>query len=391
MTSNFIPTVTLPTRITDTTMTLIDNIFMKFDRKNIHEMVVSGNIYSDISDHLPNFIIIDDGNYRSSKNDRPNVRLFGERNLARFVESFSNADWNDFFVGTDVNHLLNMFYEKFKTNFENSFPMTRLSRKRSKDKPWITTALKKEIKMKSQLYRRFLNHPTPDNKAKYAAFKNRLTVSLRRAEAKFYSEKIDEKKKNVSVLWQIFGPIINPNKAKQSVKLDRLEYDNHTITNTKDIANTMNDFFVNIGPQLSKHFTNDYAFKSYLKNRQMNSLYLHPTNTSEILEIISKLDNNKAPGDDEISGKILKCCPALFSELISHLANVVMTTGKYPNKLKMGKVVPIFKKGNRLDPTNYRPINLLSTINKIIEKILYKRMYEYFEKFEIIYKYQFGF
>ena len=159
MTSNFIPTVTLPTRITDTTMTLIDNIFMKFDRKNIHEMVVSGNIYSDISDHLPNFIIIDDGNYRSSKNDRPNVRLFGERNLARFVESFSNADWNDFFVGTDVNHLLNMFYEKFKTNFENSFPMTRLSRKRSKDKPWITTALKKEIKMKSQLYRRFLKPP----------------------------------------------------------------------------------------------------------------------------------------------------------------------------------------------------------------------------------------
>ena len=139
---------------------------------------------------------------------------------------------------------------------------------------------------------------------------------------KFYSEKIDEKKKNVRALWQIFGPIINPNKAKQSVKLDRLEYDNHTITNTKDIANTMNDFFVNIGPQLSKHFTNDYDFKSYLKNRQMNSLYLYPTNTSEILEIISKLDNNKAPGDDEISGKILKSCPAVFSELILHVANV---------------------------------------------------------------------
>ena len=66
-------------------------------------------------------------------------------------------------------------------------------------------------------------------------------------------------------------------------------------------------------------------------------------------------------------------------------------TGNYPSKLKMGKVVPIHKKGNRHDPNNYRPISLLSAINKIIEKVLYKRLYEFFEKFNIIFRYQFGF
>ena len=391
MTLNFIPTIILPTRITDTTMTLIDNIFMKFDRRNVNDMVVSGNIYSDISDHLPNFVMVNDGNHRSSKCSRPNVRLFGEKNLSKFVDGFTSVNWNDFFLSSDVNHMLSLFYEKFKSNFEDSFPITRLSRKRSKDKPWITANLKKDIAKKSELYRRFLNHPSTENKERYTAFKNILTVSLRKAEAKFYLDKIDEKKKNVRALWQIFGPIINPNKTKQSVKLDKLEYNNRKLTKAKDIANTMNDFFVDIGPKLSRKFTKDFVFKRYLKSNQKNSLYMYPTNSLEIMELISKLGNKKAPGDDEISGKILKACPSVFSELISHLANEVMTSGKYPDKLKIGKVVPIYKKGNRLDPTNYRPINLLSTINKLIEKVLYKRFYEYFEKFGMIYKYQFGF
>ena len=68
-----------------------------------------------------------------------------------------------------------------------------------------------------------------------------------------------------------------------------------------------------------------------------------------------------------------------------------MLGGCHPNKLKFVNVVPIFKKGSRLSISNYRPISLLSNLNKIFEKIMYKRIYSFLEKYECLYELQFGF
>ena len=69
----------------------------------------------------------------------------------------------------------------------------------------------------------------------------------------------------------------------------------------------------------------------------------------------------------------------------------MVNTGIYPNDLKIAKVVPIFKSGDATKCTNYRPISILSLINNIFEKILFKRLYDYLEKFRILYQYQYGF
>ena len=391
MTYNFVPAITLPTRITDTTMTLIDNIFIKINKKNINDKVLAGNIYTDISDYLPNFIIIQGHKQLSSASSRKKVRIYGEQNLEKFANGISNLDWSDFFNNDNVDHLVETFYDNFYTQFETSFPLKTLSRKRAKDKVWITTGLKQSIKRKAELYRKYLNHPTTENKLAYTTFKNRLTRLLRKAEADYYLERVDAKKKNIRSLWQIYGPIINPSRVKQSNNIEKIQVNNTVLTDKKDIANALNNYFINIGPQLLKNTGNSTDYLQYLKNNQASSFYMHPTSPSEILALISKLDIKKSPGDDEISGKLLKSCPILFSNLISHIANMVMITGKYPHKLKLGKIIPIYKKNNKMDPTNYRPISLLSVINKIIEKVLYKRLYEYFEKNKIIYRFQFGF
>ena len=391
MTYNYVPSITLPTRITDTTITLIDNIFMKINKKNVNDKVLSGNIYSDISDHLPNFITIQSHKSTFTENFQKKVRIYGEKNIEKFVNRISNIDWSDFFNSDDVNHMVEFFYNNYSTHFENSFPLKTLSRKRAKDKIWITAGLKQSVKKKAELYRKYLNHPTVENKQAYTSFKNCLTKLLRKAEADYYLEKVDAKKKNIRSLWQIFGPIINPGKAKKSNKIEKIQVRDNILTDKNDIANALKDYFINIGPQLRKKTVNSNDFQQYLRNNQTNSFYLHPTAPTEISSLISKLDINKSPGDDGISGKLLKSCTILFSKLISHLANKIMITGKYPNKLKLGKIIPIHKKNNKIDPTNYRPICLLSVINKIIEKVLHKRLYEYFEKYKIIYQYQFGF
>ena len=81
-----------------------------------------------------------------------------------------------------------------------------------------------------------------------------------------------------------------------------------------------------------------------------------------------------------------------ISNPLTEIINLSFTTGIYIDNLKMAKVVPIFKdKGSDLDHTNYRPISLLSNINKIIEKIVHDRLYSFLEKYQCIYELQYGF
>ena len=71
--------------------------------------------------------------------------------------------------------------------------------------------------------------------------------------------------------------------------------------------------------------------------------------------------------------------------------NLSISSGIYPSNLKIAKVIPIFKNGDSKSINNYRPISILSTLNKIFEKILYARLVDYIEKFDLFYKYQFGY
>ena len=76
---------------------------------------------------------------------------------------------------------------------------------------------------------------------------------------------------------------------------------------------------------------------------------------------------------------------------LSEIFNLSMRTGTYPDCLKLAIVIPIHKKGSKLKVGSYRPISLLSNINKLLEKILHERTYNFYEKFNCLYKHQFRF
>ena len=80
-----------------------------------------------------------------------------------------------------------------------------------------------------------------------------------------------------------------------------------------------------------------------------------------------------------------------FSKPLCDIFNLSFTTGIYPDKLKLSETIPVFKKGSKLEVSNYRPISLLSNINKILEKLMYIRVYNFLEQHKCIYEQQFGF
>jgi hypothetical protein len=110
-----------------------------------------------------------------------------------------------------------------------------------------------------------------------------------------------------------------------------------------------------------------------------------------MVKVIENLQNKKSPGPDNITPKLLKSCVATLSGPLTHIANLSFANGHFPSQLKLAKVIPIFKKSDLTHPGNYRPISLLSIINKVFEKLMYSRLYKFLTKHKLLYSYQFGF
>ena len=139
------------------------------------------------------------------------------------------------------------------------------------------------------------------------------------------------------------------------------------------MSNVFNNYFTSIAKKTNsnikfspKHYTD------YLSYSNTNTFFLTPTDKNEISLIISSLDSHKSSGPNSIPVKILKLLKNDISQKLSDIFNMSFSTGQFPS-LQFPSLVLIHKKQSRIDYTNYRPISFLSNIEKIIEKLMYKR------------------
>ena len=160
-----------------------------------------------------------------------------------------------------------------------------------------------------------------------------------------------------------------------------------------DIANNFNDFFTNIGPSLaSKISPPDNDFVSPLTNLDVkDSILLNQTTPLEISDITSNLKSSNSIGHDDISTALLKSIIPEIDKVLSHIFNQSLITGIVPSKLKIAKVIPIYKAGDSHVFSNYRPISILPAISKILEKIVYVRLHDFIAKNSILSPHQYGF
>ena len=114
--------------------------------------------------------------------------------------------------------------------------------------------------------------------------------------------------------------------------------------------------------------------KSFLKNPNPHSLFFQPTTTYEVNKIVSNLKNKSSYGQDLVSSKILKATINTKTDPLCHIINLSLKTGKFPDKMKIAKVLSIFKSDDNKIFKNYRPISLLPVFSKILEKIVYNRL-----------------
>ena len=164
----------------------------------------------------------------------------------------------------------------------------------------------------------------------------------------------------------------------------------------KSNAEIFKGFFSNLASDLVKKLKPsshrlDEVRKSYQHMNLSDSFSLLPTSSENVLKLLEEINPSKATCLDNIAGRFLKDGAAALAEPLTELCNLSILQSKFPDGCKQAKLKPLFKKGSKDDPKNYRPISLLPQLSKIIEKIIHGQVQKFLDENRILYRYQSGF
>ena len=394
--NSFIPLILQPTRITSHSNTLIGNIFSNV----IDPDIMSGNLTATLSDHLPQFAIIPNifGNISGNKYNIYE-RDWSKFDQENFILDYFSVDWEDLLKIDELNadNSTKMYLDAINMLLDTYAPLKRTNKckLKFKSKPWITLGLQKSISVKNKLFVNFINKKDlvlkEEFHTNYKKYGNLLSTLMKRSKQAYFDKYFVANWNNIKNTWKGIKSLITLKSVASNVPTV-LSLDNgDTITNPYDIANTFNNYFASIAETTKKTRYSHKHFSDYLANENGNSIFLQPTDKEEIANIISSLNSNKASGPNSVPYIIFLLLKNEISKQLADLFNLSFMTGVFPSVLKTAKVVPVFKKDSELDYSNYRPMSLLSNVEKILEKHMYKRLYTFLNSNNIMYDLQFGF
>ena len=170
--------------------------------------------------------------------------------------------------------------------------------------------------------------------------------------------------------------------------------DNLIIQDTKEIVNKFNNFFVNAGPTLANRIvelrdTTGINEKNIKPN--LSSIFIKNVHESEIIEIVNHFKNKRSTDHTDLDMMLVKEIINTIVKPFTYICNQSFITGIFPRNMKIAKVIPIFKSGDKYQFTNYRPISLLSQFSKILEKLFAARLDSFIDKHKLLSEHQYGF
>ena len=389
---NLEPTITKPTRITRCSATLIDNIIVG---RQFQEYEANIGI-SDISDHLPLVMKSPQPALYKKKTLTLETRSIDSSKCNKIHNRLQEVDWNNLLQDKDANESYRCFQTKFKNILDTEAPIQRIKiqPKRILREPWMNPGLLKCVQKQKLLYKEFLHNRKIDKyHRKYKDYRNQLTKILRKTKEEYYRTKCYEFKRNTTKLWKLINKVTQRLHDK-SCAMDYLKIDNINIYDTKLMSEEFAKHFSTVGTKFANRIPrSQHTFTQYLHNIPINpsSIFMKPTNKIEIAKLIDPLPNKTSKGYDEISNVLLKKLNPTICTPLEIVFNKSLEEGSFPKDMKLANVVPLFKGKERYLVNNYRPISLLVTISKILEKVVYTRTYNFLCTTDQLYQSQYGF
>ena len=360
-----------PTRETATSSTLIDHIYTNFDENIAHVHVCKISI----SDHYAVF-----GNRKLNNCAKSNThqtityRSFKNFDENRFISDLYEVPWETIEHFDNINEIVEVWNYMFLEVVNKHAPLKshRIKQKYQPDwlSPQILDCIKERDKCKAS-----------GKIDEYRALRNRVSMLIDSAKKETYQTKIEEGKDDPRSIWKLFKQFGARKKGTSKVNNFEIKIDNDIITSDQDIANIFNDYFVNIPSKLKEPIQpSDFTLLQDFVNSKVNddtNFVIPYINYSFVNNYLVNMDASKATGLDSIGPRLLKMAPNVLVPSITFMINKSIETGVFPSTWKNAKVNPIFKTGDKDDVNNYRPISILPTLSKVIEKWIEIKLMSY--------------
>lgn len=262
--------------------------------------------------------------------------------------------------------------------------------------PWINQEILREIKIRDRFYAQYKRNRDfgipqamiQNTKQIYTQQRNKVTNLIKLEKRKYIEKLTQEGLKDSRRMWQAMNIIFRKGKSSDDDGMTK-------ITDKTEILETLNNYFVNIGENIQRKLQSDFCNKPKERTtltEQNVSIFLYKTNQKELKAIIQTLKTNAAAGIDEICAKDLKNVALNLSKALVKPVNYCLKNGIFPATFKECRIKAIYKgSGSKKKCCNYRPISVISNVSKILERLLYLRLYDFLKMNESISEKQFGF
>ena len=322
-------------------------------------------------------------------------RSYKNFDSAKFLEDLSFVTWDDVLSCPDLDLATEIFTYKFKSVLDIHAPWIRYQQRKFFC-PWLTEEMRKLMiqrdrvkKHAKELAMRDIScagNVSDEQKEAWSQFKilrNKINNLKKNEEIKFKKQKISENLSNPATVWSTAKSFMN---WKSPGTPQQLEVNGNLETKASGIASIMNNFFIkkvkrireNIAPV---HENLEDCTKVMIDKRC--DLKLQHVSIKTIEKIIQNLKNSKSLSVDELDSFSVRLASKFIATPVHHLVTLSIMEMKFPTNWKLTKVIPLHKKESLLDPSNYRPVAILSPLSKILEKVIYKQLYDYFSKNKI--------
>ena len=372
-----------PTHFTEHSSSSIDLILVS----NKDHLVLSGVgdpfLNQEVRYHCPIYGVFKFSKPKHNTYTR-HIWSYDRGNYELLRQKATNTDWNSLH---DTNiHLYSQNITNCIISLAKECIPNKTIRIRPSDPPWITTHLKQYIRKRKRAYKQAKRTNLPAHWSKFKKLRNKTIAVLRNSKKAFF-DKLSEKLKSETLSsrdwWATLKHIINQNSRSQ---IPPLESNGHIFTDDKDKANLLNTFFQNQTILNDQHATLPPLI--HITDSRLSSIILSPI---EVKSVLKSLATGKASGPNGLNNRILKELATEISVPLCNLFNLSLQEGIVPDSYKEGNVCSILKKDDPSQPSNYRPVTLLNSEDKVFERLVFKYLYNHLIDNNILTSLQSGF
>lgn len=367
--------VNKPTRLCSGTC--LDN----FVHNNIDRVKVEV-IETALSDHTAQVIECPVKKTCSFKHWFTYIRDYSSENSLKFKECLESLSFSDVYECPDADRAFHMFHEMFTLLYNLCFPIIKIKIPFHKRPKWVSKGIKICSKRKRHLLWKYRLSKSNHDRIVFKQFNKKYKKIIGLTQKSINNNTINMANNKSKATWSII------NEKKNNVPKDyiiKININNDTIHNPNEIANAFNDFYINqVQPVRSLTMVSS-------NNTSQSSMFMQPVTPHDIHMVINDLKNKKSTGYDDVNTSSIKNVSKAICDVLSHITNLCIEQGVFPNDLKISIIKPLFKKGKRDEMSCYRPVALIPIFSKIIEKVIYASLYAFLESKQLLSNCQLGF